>query len=72
MRNSLKEPGKECCEKFFVGTLKDILDPFIQASESAARQAARAVSSSNFTFSQQTYLTLNVTQKHGRSHQCSV
>ena len=47
MRNSLKEPLKECCEKSFEGALKDIQALPIQDSESAARQAAWAVSSSN-------------------------
>ena len=95
MRNYLKEPLKECCEKSFEGALKDIVDLPIQDSESAARQAARAVSSSNafhlqvscankmfsacdtedwatFKLSERTHLSLNVTQKHGRSHQCNV
>ena len=47
MRYPLKEPLKECREKSFEGALKDIVDLPIQDSESAARQAARAVSSSN-------------------------
>ena len=39
----MRNPLKECCEK----ALKDIEDLPIQDSESAARQAAWAVSSSN-------------------------